>query len=322
MPTAHCPRCGDPIEQKSGQRGRPSIYCSKNCAQLASLRRRDGVAIDGPPAGTCEHTCPACGKLFLSWASRIFCSMDCRSTHTRGRSAPHCFRCGESVPPQPGRGAPRKYCSRHCGQIAKSRIQRGFPITVLEHGTSEHTCQVCGKLFWGNVHARFCSRQCQGKALVPRLCERCGKRFEALRGKKYCSEKCEFSGVKSRCIECGGTADGRQEKRFCSSRCHRRFYSRRRRHIIKLGLFVEDVSITVLIKRDRGMCQLCNGPVNLKAKWPDSDSPSIDHVVPLVRARGARLPQHPTRPPRLQCSQKGQGRRHAFLTTDECKTQA
>lgn len=223
MSTSNCPRCGGVVEQKRGRRGRPSIYCSMNCAQVAWLRRRDGVAIDGPPADTCEHTCPACGKLFLSWANRIFCSMECRSTHTRKRSSPHCLRCSKPIPPQADRGAPRKYCSRNCAKIARYRMRRGSAITVLEHGTSEHTCQVCEKLFWGNVQAKFCSRACSDKIF----------------------------------------------------RC--------RRQMRKLSLFIEDVSITVLIKRDRGVCQLCNGPVNLKAKWPHPDSPSIDHVIPLVR---------------------------------------
>lgn len=38
----------------------------------------------------------------------------------------------------------------------------------------------------------------------------------------------------------------------------------------------------VLAERDNNTCQLCCVEIDAAKKWPESESASIDHIVPLV----------------------------------------
>jgi len=37
-----------------------------------------------------------------------------------------------------------------------------------------------------------------------------------------------------------------------------------------------------VFERDGWICGLCHEPVDREAKWPDWESPSLDHIVPLA----------------------------------------
>lgn len=47
--------------------------------------------------------------------------------------------------------------------------------------------------------------------------------------------------------------------------------------------FIEDVGLGYLYERDRGICQLCNQPVDLSLVRPDPMSPAVDHIIPLSK---------------------------------------
>lgn len=46
---------------------------------------------------------------------------------------------------------------------------------------------------------------------------------------------------------------------------------------------VEDFAPRAVYERDGWVCQLCRLPIDPAVPWPDSMSPSVDHVVPLAR---------------------------------------
>ncbi|WP_435861957.1 HNH endonuclease [Streptomyces sparsogenes] len=42
-------------------------------------------------------------------------------------------------------------------------------------------------------------------------------------------------------------------------------------------------------ERDEWTCWLCSEPINREASWPEPDSASVDHVVPLSKGGGHTL---------------------------------
>lgn len=49
------------------------------------------------------------------------------------------------------------------------------------------------------------------------------------------------------------------------------------------GAFVEDIELSVLFERDKGLCGLCRRKVNPKLKYPHRGSASIDHIIPFSK---------------------------------------
>lgn len=60
----------------------------------------------------------------------------------------------------------------------------------------------------------------------------------------------------------------------------------RRRRARLLGAWDEDVDIENVYTRDGGVCGVCGEPVDRSLTWPDKQSLTLDHIVPL--ARGGR----------------------------------
>lgn len=55
-----------------------------------------------------------------------------------------------------------------------------------------------------------------------------------------------------------------------------------RRRARKAAVTVEDFTFEQIWLRDEGRCWLCGDDVDPSVAWPDSRSPSIDHVIPLA----------------------------------------
>ena len=51
------------------------------------------------------------------------------------------------------------------------------------------------------------------------------------------------------------------------------------------------VFLAEIVARDGTDCHLCGGPVDMTLAWPDRDSKSVDHVVPLSKG-GAHDPSN------------------------------
>ena len=61
-----------------------------------------------------------------------------------------------------------------------------------------------------------------------------------------------------------------------------------RRRARKAGVACERVDYTEIAKRDQWVCQICRRPVSPEIRWPDPQSGSIDHIVPVSKG-GAHL---------------------------------
>ncbi len=166
--------------------------------------------------------------------------------------------------------------------------------------------------------------------VVPRellTCEQCGDRFE--RGKRgpaarYCSGSCKATACTER-----AKLDGRFEKWTATGRARRlakrklpdcpycgeqmdrvgrvqcgkpecqRAYQRERmratsalRRALKNGAEAEGpIHLQEIAERDEWTCGICGDPVDREVAWPDPDSPSLDHIVPLSRG-GAHAPRN------------------------------
>lgn len=65
-------------------------------------------------------------------------------------------------------------------------------------------------------------------------------------------------------------------------RQHLRDKSRRRRIQIRSSPH-EHFADVEIFERDNWICQLCNRPVDPTLSWPDTESKSLDHVIPLSK---------------------------------------
>lgn len=46
---------------------------------------------------------------------------------------------------------------------------------------------------------------------------------------------------------------------------------------------MEEVDPLEVLERDSWTCQICFGPIDSQALWPDQWSPSMDHIIPVIR---------------------------------------
>ncbi|MEU3613516.1 HNH endonuclease [Streptomyces sp. NPDC006872] len=56
-----------------------------------------------------------------------------------------------------------------------------------------------------------------------------------------------------------------------------------RRRMLVQAATVESFMPRQVYERDGWLCQLCRLPIDSTIAWPDPQSPSIDHVVPLAK---------------------------------------
>jgi HNH endonuclease len=181
-----------------------------------------------------------------------------------------CVRCGAPLPVPLVRRRPRLYCGWQCRNAAGRR------------GLARGLCVNCGAVFFGRRHRTRCDA-CRGRIVVAHVCLGCGCSFRAERGRKFCSDACRdvaFSGVCEFCSSPFVRSYKGSRSRFCSGACRHRVLDRRRRAALA-AVFVEDVSLAVLIRRDRSRCGLCRSLVDAALSWPNPGSASMDHVIPI-----------------------------------------
>lgn len=200
--------------------------------------------------GVRQMACAACGIEFRFNASRAgrrkYCPEECR-TNSQRRRVPCRDGCGRTV-----RADRKTGCCRPC---AARRAVRRAPIAWRDRRRPTVRC-ACGnpaeRRPSGSLrhHDRLC-RACYEEKLK-RACPWCHEPFKAAtRQQKYCSDHCNNVAKK------------------------------KRRQALKRSPGAKPPSIGYIIRRDRGICQLCGDKVDPAAKWPDGRMPSMDHIVPL-----------------------------------------
>ena len=156
-------------------------------------------------------------------------------------------------------------------------------------------CKHCGKKFKPkSSEENYCSYECKQKD-NPKECKWCGKKFLGPKHKKYCSDRCrekatcrrKYNGKTKQgiCKECGKefiNNYGEKRRNFCSSKCNKR-YSNRIRKDKKRNKFIELVPLPYIIKRDKGICQICGCKVSKEYNQFDMKSPTRDHIIPVSK---------------------------------------
>ncbi|MYW28291.1 hypothetical protein GT040_03150 [Streptomyces sp. SID2119] len=116
---------------------------------------------------------------------------------------------------------------------------------------------------------------------------------------KYCTELCQQRAYNKRRAADGRLVAYRQRTRDRHATYLRAYWAEhgsvrelypeatkaadQRRRARKMGAESEVVRAADVFMRDAWTCSLCKGTVDASAAWPDPESASVDHVVPLSR---------------------------------------
>ena len=211
--------------------------------------------------------------------------------------------CGNTIPPRTGRGRPRVRC-HVCSppkQVPKRQLQ-------------QRTCQHCEATFVGTAAARYCSSLCKGRAAYEKRhrtpgryargcrCTDCTRRVSNdHRGYMRLRRALSPTHLQCRAEGCERT---RQNDGLCGMHHRRkqkaegtwkpspsdawdnprRIAGYKRRKALTRGNLTDGERFTVheLIARDGRDCGICGAAIPNVA-YPDPQSPSIDHIVPLSR---------------------------------------
>jgi len=224
-----CRCCGRAIE------GRKRQYCGAKCRDLAQSRRQRKKYWEKHPL----NVCIICGWMWSGHKSR-YCSTECKSI--AGRKYVTCEECGKGFL-APNR--PRKYCSRTCCKVARSRVARS---------RATHKCVWCGKVFGG---------------------DRRGDDMNL-----YCSRRCYFRH-KAQIVAAGGGVTQRK-RRTDNAGNDKLSPSQKRRDRIQASGRRERISRREIFERDNWRCGICGRKVNRKSVHPHPQSPTLDHIVALA----------------------------------------
>ena len=179
------------------------------------------------------------------------------------------------------------FCSRECSYAYHSQKKKERFKREMESKKIEKVCPVCGNSFVTNLSQKiYCSKECSYKHLK----SVCNERNKINYRKNYVSKKiiCKNCGIEF------NTYCGSREK-FCSNECAHKYEKRMSRNKTKSrlkGKIIDDnITLEKIIKRDKGICKLCNKPVDIKDCYIDKDGafiagdmyPSIDHIKPLSK---------------------------------------
>lgn len=145
------------------------------------------------------------------------------------------------------------------------------------------TCKGCEAVIKPHPRERNRRRWCSGA---------CRLRYVRATRPEYVARQAELSTAHHRatyepvrhsltCCMCGETfVSPRAERKFCSTACKYRsdYIGRRGR---KYGAEREPYTLREIGDRDDWWCCICGAEVDKAVRYPDSQSPSIDHIIPL-----------------------------------------
>jgi hypothetical protein len=228
-----------------------------------------------------------------------------------------CANCGNKFVPDLNH-IYKIYCSPACQknvQHVKERGPNGSRTKKERESREQIACGICGYLFTPTKeHHKYCSKECgfeaeelQDKAYrsnnkiepTKRICKLCGIEFEALGKWKCCCKEHSYLylyGVEipkeltKICEWCGEEFATRISRaRACPQHANRlNKWERKMRQRTAIHVHYSRFEI---FRRDNFTCHICGTPINMKAKAPRGDSPTVDHVIPLVKG-GSDTPEN------------------------------
>lgn len=214
-------------------------------------------------------------------------------------------------------------CSTKCRESYKERRKRERRSQQRKDARPWISCAVCNAKFQHHMpNVKYCSRKCARDAVnqrnqKPRMwvsgqCTECEQWFITeyrINHTRVCSIKCSSrlnnrkrSTVPSirECLECGATivhtfAKGKA-RLLCSRECYKKRNHRikvrtpdekklnnHRRRARHYGVPYEPIKLADVADRDGWICGICKNPVDPWLTWPDGQSKSLDHIIPMSK---------------------------------------
>jgi hypothetical protein len=226
---------------------------------------------------TFTKTCQHCQEPYTTGNARsLYCSTTCKRQKLKETTGLKltCKECGETF-----RSATKSAYCIECLYRVKQRKERLKIEREEEQKRREEerqkqlqkVCVHCSISFIAKkTDARYCSSECVYQS-------RYSKQVEA---KEVHSIKCK------ECSKFFATTN--TSRKYCSHKCMTKYRDRRkevtrRERVLSNGDVHKDISIERLIKRDKGICYLCNEKVNINVDSNDNFYPSIEHVIPIAK---------------------------------------
>lgn len=174
---------------------------------------------------------------------------------------------------------PKRWCSEKCRQWAARHPGELRPTA--------RNCEACGTDISATQRAKFCSLRCKeiargqrlAEPLPERTCElpECGKRYQPYKATQRAC--CERHGHTLWNRE--SRADGRQKPEPWTEARKERW--KRRQELKRATSSGRPVVREDIGDRDDWVCYLCEQPIDRQLIWPDPESATTDHVIPLSR---------------------------------------
>lgn len=237
--------------------------------------------------------CEWCGEehtyLYKGGRKKKFCGKKCadRASHLRQsyKYSSNCLECGESFSSS---NKEAMFCSYVCSYYGTSR--------------QEKECESCGSVFIGGNNRRYCSIDCRREE---RVCPVCNDSFNVLPGYStvYCSSHCYGNDkvkYESYCDNCGEMFKGKKNRanKFCSWECYYKkrtnggfvrnystkvFVDSGLKRARKYNAKRETINVRKVFDNDNWLCGICGELVDKEIPYPDRESASVDHIVPLSK---------------------------------------
>src|SRR6185437_11193092 len=278
-------------------------YCGSTC-RAAAYRRRHAAVSDRPGEVACEE----CG---VSYRIRSYgpvprwCA-DCAEQRGRDRAnsvyerrSPSrrltCRTCAVEFTAHTKPGAAPTRCSQ-----CKTTHDRDRRRAYRDSHRSRKPPATCRAVVCVDCGAEFERVHSNG---VRRRCVACRAAHNMVRHRRYQPNRdrsprpCDMCGVlitpepvgpvANWCRVCAGARQGQQRDEWLKKRpelLRRRWQAnKQRRRAAKYAGHVERFSSQEIYERDGWVCGICDQPVDRSRRYPDRDSASLDHIVPLSR---------------------------------------
>lgn len=259
---AKCKHCGTEFVKRAGHQK----YCGTECRYECGRK-------DKPELKEYSKKCRNCELEFItSQTNKIYCKAECkREYYAKVRkekrsldTSRRCTECGRRLPKHAS-----KYCADKCFDVSRERYYKN-----RQHNSS---CKECGSKFLTNeLHQKFCSQNCaiESRRIHPlATCERCGEEFASKpeRANKFCDRGCYLEQI-------GGTAWMERPDGF--NRARNETHIRRAK---RYGADYETINVDKLFNDSEWVCGICNESVDKYLPYPNPESASLDHIIPLSK---------------------------------------
>lgn len=223
---------------------------------------------------------------------------DCRNKEVQKKygETKHAYTCKNCGKEYKAKAINRNsFCSRKCyfelKKINKARMDLINSIKKIKI----KECVYCSKKFKSTTQLVYCSDKCRDNNSKTQS----KQYYLSNKDKLIQKRKSNFVSVEKECVECGNvfeTKYGTKRKKFCSDKCAKRYKNRkasinRRVQIRENGSIDYNLSLTKLIKKDKGNCKICGCKVDVKDYVKTKEGhfiaginyPSIDHILPVSK---------------------------------------